>query len=108
MNRLENIKNNIGKYTNIIGIFFSSFIVSLIESYGWRGFLLRVVFVIILFKLSTAGMPEYNMSTSGGKMWIVSGGLFIYAVGKFVYDYTKAGKESEAKKRNKARLNKKL
>jgi len=72
---------------------------SLFEGYRWQGFLPRVIVAILVFKLGDAGAPEYN-TASGGKLKFLACGLLIYAACKFIYDYTKAGKEAEAKKRN--------
>lgn len=87
------IDSLLGKILEIIGKFFTVFFNYLFELFGWRGFLFRVFFSLLLFELSSVGMPKYNMGTSGGKLLLISGGLFIYAVGKLIYDYTKAGKE---------------
>jgi hypothetical protein len=38
------------------------------------------------------------MSTGAYKLWLMAGGIILFAIGKFIYDYTKLGKEAEAKK----------
>ena len=92
MNKFDKINSIFVKVLGVMGKFFANFFSYLFESYGWRGFLFRVFFAILLFELSTAGMPEYNNGPSGGKLLVMSGLLLIYAVGKLIYDYTKAGK----------------
>jgi hypothetical protein len=70
------------------------------EVYGWRGFILRLVYVFILYYLSIFREPEYMSGRASGKYLFVSCCAFIFAIGKLVYDYTKLGKASEEKKKS--------
>lgn len=75
------------------------FLVYLFFGYGWRGFFPRIIVAILAFILGDAGAPEYN-TASGGKLKLLACGLFIYAIGKLIYDYTKIGKDAESEERN--------
>jgi len=88
---MNKIKNYIEKIA--YGFFFF-----LIESYGWRGFLLRLSFSIVIFIISTLGTPQYNMGTSGGKLWLAGWILVVYSFLKLAYDLTPSGRERQRKR----------
>lgn len=101
MNNFNKMNSIFGKYLQLMGKLFADFFSYLFESYGWRGFLFRVFLAVIFFQLSTAGIPKYNNGPSGAKLLVISSLLLIYAIGKLLFDYSKVGRDAEAKKRNK-------
>ena len=100
MSRLHNIKNLFEKFSDFFGKIFHGFFDILIESYGWRGFLFRIIIIVISFGLISLDDAVHG-GPAGLKLWLVTCALVVYCFGKLIYDYTKAGKESEAKKHNK-------
>lgn len=98
MKIIDRVKSFWRLIESLIGKFFLIIFDSLFKMYGWRGFLFRIVFVLLFLKLGVVGRPEYNSAASGVKVMMMAGGLFIYAVGKLIYDYTRAGKGSETNK----------
>ena len=98
MESLQKIKEKFFKLGKIIEISFDGFFDVLIKSYGWRGFLFRIIVIVASF-----GLISLDDATHGGpagvKIWLVTCALLVYSFGKLIYDYTKTGKESEAKKK---------
>lgn len=100
MGSLQKTKEKFFKLGKVIEISFDSFFDVLIKSYGWRGFLFRIIVIVVSF-----GLVSLDEATHGGpagvKIWLVTCALLVYSFGKLIYDYSKFGKESEAKKHNK-------
>lgn len=68
------------------------------QLYGWRGFLLRLALVFLMYQYCTWSMRAGYSTFKGGKLLFWVGGMSIFTIGKLVYDYTKLGKASQEKK----------
>ena len=93
------------KTSNFIKIFkallkpFAYFILNLLDGYGWRAFLARLVAVAVSFMAFPFDFAVHQSATAPMKVFLATCAVLIYAIYKLIYDYTEAGKESEAKKR---------
>ena len=85
------VKEKVGKFVNLIKKGFYALVTALFESYGWRGFIFRVLVVIVLFLVNPLSQAVKG-GPAGGKIWLATWGLLIYAIGKLIYDYTKENK----------------
>ena len=93
------------KTSNFIKIFkallkpFAYFILNLLDGYGWRAFLSRLFIVVISFKLNSLDSATNQFTTGAIKLFLLTCAILAYAICRLIYDYTKMGKEAEAKKR---------
>lgn len=78
---------------------FLNFLLNLLDGYGWRAFLARLFIVVISFILNPFNTAVQQFTTGAMKLFLLSCAILAYATFKLIYDYTEAGKESEAKKR---------
>ena len=76
-----------------------SFMGTAFGGYGWRAFLARLFIVVISFILNPFNTAVQQFTTGAMKLFLLSCAILAYATFKLIYDYTEAGKESEAKKR---------
>lgn len=83
----------------MFGTGFTRFLDALLGGYGWRFFLFRMFIVIVSLKLNPLNEAVHG-APAGTKLWLATWGLFFYAVGKLIFDYTKRGVELERKRRN--------
>ena len=87
------------KITYLIGKGLYVFFDNLFGLYGWRGFLCRIFIVTILFTINPLDKAARSGPASGMKLWFFTLLILIFAICKMIFDYTKAGKEAEEKKR---------
>jgi len=78
---------------------FAYFILNLLDGYGWRAFLCRIFIVIVSLKLNPLN-EAVRGGPAGSKLWFATWGLFFYAIGKLIFDYSKRGIELERKRQN--------
>ena len=69
--------------------------------YGWRAFLARLFIVVISFVLNPFDSAIQQFTTGAMKLFVLTCAILAYAICRLVYDYTRAGKDTEARKRNK-------
>ena len=77
---------------------FAFFMLNLFDGYGWRAFLSRLFVVVISFKLNSLDSATNQFTTGAMKLFLLTCAILAYAICRLIYDYTEAGKESEAKK----------
>ncbi len=97
---LDKIIYHLKKIVEKLGCTGALIIDKFFEVYGWRGFILRLVYVFILYSLSMFRDPEHMSGRASGKYLLASFCALIFAIGKLIYDYTKLGKASEEKKKS--------
>ena len=76
------------------------FMATVLDGYGWKAFLLRLCVVVLSLKFNSFD-DTLNYTSSGAmKLFLLTCAILAYAICKLIYDYSKAGKEAEAKMRN--------
>ena len=73
--------------------------------YGWKAFLLRLCIVVISFMLNPHDFAVKQSATAPMKLFLFTCAFLAYAVLMLVLDYTKRGKEFEAKRREAEKAN---
>ena len=68
--------------------------------YGWKAFLLRFCAVVLSLKFNSFDDTANYTSSGPIKLFLLTCAFLAYAIFMLIYDYSKAGKEAEAKKRN--------
>ena len=79
---------------------FLDFLLNLLDGYGWRAFLARLLLVLLSFVLNPFNSAIQQFTTGAIKLFVLTCAILAYAICKLIYDYSKAGKEAETKKRN--------
>ena len=78
---------------------FAHFMLILLNGYGWRAFLARLVAVAISFMAVPFDFAVHQSATAPMKLFLFTYAFLAYAILMLVLDYTKRGKEFEAKRR---------
>lgn len=59
--------------------------------YRWHGFLARMILVVISLKLNPYDSAIHQSATGGMKLFLITCAIFIFAIYKLIFDYTKRG-----------------
>ena len=78
---------------------FAHFMLNLLSGYGWRAFLARLLIVAISFILNPHDFAVHQSATAPMKLFLFTCAFLAYTILMLVLDYTKRGKEFEAKRR---------
>ena len=91
------------KYLIRLGTHFILVLLGFVEiafsGYGWRAFLARLLIVAISFILNPHDFAVHQSATAPMKLFLFTCAFLAYTILMLVLDYTKRGKEFEAKRR---------
>lgn len=99
--KLKKYLSRFGAYFILLFLGFMESIIDFIKTafggYGWRPFLARLFIVVLSLVLNPFNSAVQQFTTGAMKLFLLTCGILIYAICKLIYDYTKFGKEAEAK-----------